>query len=230
MQKRSQEKEWMDFGLQYCSLSTYQDCLWQLDRIGLYLGGDRATFKAFSKLKRSPQTILDVGCGGGLFTLRMAERYPEAKVIGIDLSPEAIAFANERKKEFPHIRNVEFQAFASPELNYAPGSFDVVMATLVCHHLSDQEIVDFLKDAYRIANQAVIINDLHRHRIAHLSFAVIAPLLFSNRMIFHDGLLSIKRSFKRKDWQRYFKEASIPAEKCSLTWHWAFRWMVSLHA
>lgn len=228
MRKRSQEKEWMDFGLQFCSLSTYHDCLWQLDRIGRFLGGDRAAFKTLSKLQQSPKTILDVGCGGGLFTLRLAERYPDAKVVGIDLSEHAISFANEQKKKFPHLNNVEFHLSSTPELKYEPGMFDVVMATLVCHHLSDQEIANFLKDAYRIANRAVIINDLHRHPVAYLGFGILVPFLFPNRMIFHDGLLSVKRAFKQKDWQLYFKEASIPLKKCSLKWHWAFRWMVSL--
>ncbi len=226
--KRSEQKEWMDFGLEFCSLKTYHDCLWQLDRIGRFLGGDRATFKAFRKLERSPRRILDVGCGGGLFTLRMAERYPQAQVIGIDLSQDAIAFANEQRKRFPHIQNIEFHAVSSPELVYDSGSFDVVMATLVCHHLSDAEIVGFLKSAYRISNQAVILNDLHRHWLARLGFAFLVPILFPNRMIFHDGLLSIKRAFTRDDWQRYFKEAGLSVEACSLKWHWAFRWIASL--
>lgn len=228
MDERSEEKEWMDSGLQFCTLETYHDCLHQLDRIGRYLGGDRATFKALERLPQKPRTILDVGCGGGLFTLRLAKRYPDARVVGIDLSEEAIAFANKQSQEHPEIKNIQFQVSTSPHLDYPPGSFDVITSTLVCHHLNDEEIVRFLKDAHSIASQAVILNDLHRHVAARASFALITPLLFANRMIFHDGLISIKRAFKRKDWMDYLEKANLPKKACSISWQWAFRWIVCI--
>lgn len=225
--KRLNAKEWMDLG--YYSPQEYSDCLHQLDRIGNLLGGDRATFKAFDKLPTPPNSILDVGCGSGSLSLQLAQRYPNAKVVGIDIAPEAIEYARKQHKEkFPFIHNLEFIATKTPNLHYPPKSFDVVTSTLVCHHLSDSEIITFLKDASHIANQAIILNDLHRHPLASFAFKTISPILFRNKMIDHDGLISIKRAFTRSDWESYFQKASIPKEKASLSWHWAFRWIAMI--
>jgi malonyl-CoA O-methyltransferase len=40
-----------------------------------------------------PQAVVDVGCGTGYFTDKLAERYPDARCMGIDLSPGMLEFA-----------------------------------------------------------------------------------------------------------------------------------------
>lgn len=35
----------------------------------------------------SPQRILDIGCGTGLWCIEIGDTYPSAEIIGIDLSP-----------------------------------------------------------------------------------------------------------------------------------------------
>lgn len=226
MKERLKQLEWIDLGQPYYTSQQYTDCLYQLDRVGRFLGGDRATYWAFNQLEREPASILDVGCGGGLFTRRLALRYQQAKTLGIDLSQEAIQFAKSHESNAP---NISFSVPLSPELNYPPHSFDVVTATLMCHHLSDEELVAFLKNASQVASQAVILNDLHRHPLAFAGFAAIMPFLFPNRLVWHDGLLSIRRAFKRSEWVGYLKQAGIPLNRCSITWHWAFRWIVIIN-
>lgn len=226
---RSQQLEWIDLGPSHYTMDEYRHCLHQLDRIGRFLGGDRATFSALKRLKIPPTSILDVGCGGGLFTMRLAARYPEVSVLGIDISQEAIAFAKEHLKQVhPPLKNVQFFVPPAPQLDDFSQQFDVVMSTLVCHHLSDQELISFLKQACRIAKRAVILNDLHRHPLASISFAVLVPFLFRNRLIWHDGLLSIRRAFTRQDWWSYLEAAGIDRQYCTVSWHWAFRWIVTI--
>jgi 2-polyprenyl-3-methyl-5-hydroxy-6-metoxy-1,4-benzoquinol methylase len=125
------------------------------------------------------------------------------------------------------IKNLSFECGDFKDIN---SSFDVVTSTLVCHHLGDEEIVLFLKKASVNANQAVIINDLHRHWIACQLFALSAPLLFKNRLISHDGLISIQRSFIRKDWESYLTSAKIAPASWSINWFWAFRWIVMINS
>lgn len=221
--KRSLEPEWIDLGPSYYTEEEYVNCLLQLDKIGRYLGGDRATFSTFKQLEKKPSSILDVGCGGGLFTIRLAKHFPSAQVLGIDLSTKAIEIANSHLRK-QKIINVKFNTPATPQLDFSPGSFDIVTATLVCHHLPDEELIDFLKRAYQISNHAVIINDLHRSIWAYAGFACLAPLFFSNRLIFSDGLLSIKKGFIQSDWPLLLERAHIPLERCTLRWHWPFRW------
>lgn len=43
---------------------------------------------------QEPQVIYDIGCGAGQITHLMAERWPEAKVYGLDNSPEMLAKAS----------------------------------------------------------------------------------------------------------------------------------------
>lgn len=227
--KRSHEQELMDLGRSHYAPEEYRNCLYQLDRIGRLLGGDRATFQALEQLPQLPQSILDVGCGGGLFTLKMGARYPHAKVVGRDISEEAIAFANEHlEKTKPFVSNVDFEVASSPHLD-EKAQYDVVMATLMCHHLTDSELVVFIRDACRSAKKAVILNDLHRHPLASMGFGFIAPLFFPNRLIWHDGLLSIRRSFTRNDWVELLRKSGISEKRYRITWHWAFRWIVSIY-
>lgn len=223
---RSSQLELIDLGSSYYTKQEYEDCLLKLDRIGRFLGGDKASFWAFDRLKKSPTSIIDVGCGGGFFTRRLSERYPQARVMGTDLSTEAIAFADQKNKQKTPSTNISFTIPAQPELDLPEKSVDVVTCTLVCHHLQDQDIIEFLRRSYKIAKQAIIINDLHRHPLARLGFAALAPVFFPNRLIFHDGLLSIQRSFTRKEWVNYLEQAGIPAACYSITWHWPFRWIV----
>lgn len=226
LSKRSQLKEWMDLGCY--SEKEYQESLEQLSCIGRCLGGDAATFSAFHQIKKPLTSILDVGCGGGLFTIRLAERYPHAKVVGIDISHEAIAYAEEnRTKSYPHLNNIEF-IFKS-ELDFEAKSFDVVTSTLVCHHLSDENLIAFLKNSYMIAKEAIILNDLHRHSIAKRAYTLIAPLLGLNQMVVHDGLISIDRGFLYKEWLNYINAAHISLNQVSIKWKWAFRWIVTIH-
>lgn len=228
MQKRLFEPELIDLGSAHYKEDEYRDCLYKLDRIGRFLGGDRATYKALDELPTPPSSILDVGCGGGLFTQRMAKRYSMATVTGVDISPAAIDFAQAHLlQNDPAPSNIQFHLLESPQLDLT-NQFDVVLATLMCHHLSDEDLVNFIRQACCTAKKRVILNDLHRHPLAYASFMGIAPLFFRNRLIWHDGLLSIRRSFKKRDWKILLSAASIDENKYKITWHWAFRWIVTI--
>ena len=93
LSKRSYEPELLDLGATHYTAAEYRDCMDQLDRIARFLGGNRATFKALDKLPFIPESILDVGCGSGHFTMHLAARYPNAKIAGVDISDEAIEIA-----------------------------------------------------------------------------------------------------------------------------------------
>lgn len=47
----------------------------------------------------SPRRVVDLGCGPGELTLGLAERWPEARVVGVDSSPEMLAEARARDTE-----------------------------------------------------------------------------------------------------------------------------------
>ncbi|MEX2304763.1 MAG: methyltransferase domain-containing protein [Waddliaceae bacterium] len=219
LKDRSNQKELLDLG-QYTPRQ-YQRCLKLLGRVGKLLGGDRITKRALLKLQKRPRTILDVGCGGGQLALSIARANPDIQVTGIDINPDAIAYAKKKSKT---TSNITFEKQA----DRMEGNYDVVMATLVCHHMSDDEIVSFLQDARKIANNAVIINDLHRHPFAWISYAAIAPFLFPSWMVWHDGLLSIRRGFIKKDLETYLSRAGFDLGRCTIERKFPFRWVVTI--
>lgn len=210
---KSTQLEIMDTGPY--TADEYRDCLEQLDRVGRWLGGDRATLAKMGQ----PRSILDVGCGGGHFTARLAEQFPKAHVVGIDINPDAIAYAR-AKSSRPNL------AFELQELNAPEKSFDVVTATLVCHHIPDDELGTFITACCRIAKKRVILNDLHRHPLALFLFRLISPLCFRNRLVLHDGPLSIRRAFKRHELASCLERAGLT--RYAISWHWAFRWVVTI--
>lgn len=78
------------------------------------------------------KTILDVGCGDGVLSWMLANR--GAKVVGIDISKEAIAFAKERCK---NIQGLKFVIASAYEIPFRNQSYDYVVCSEVAEHLSE---------------------------------------------------------------------------------------------
>jgi ubiquinone/menaquinone biosynthesis C-methylase UbiE len=74
----------------------------------------------------SPRRILDLGTGTGIVALALAERYPEAEVVGIDLSPGMIEEA--RRKVPPELAGpVRFEVGDASALECPDGDFGLVV-------------------------------------------------------------------------------------------------------
>ena len=74
----------------------------------------------------APAHILDLGTGTGVVALALAERYSEAEVAGVDLSPGMIEEA--RGKLSPELaRRVRFEVGDASALLYPDGAFDLVV-------------------------------------------------------------------------------------------------------
>ena len=80
--------------------------------------------------------ILDVGCGTGEITRRLAERYPEARVTGVDVLDTSLQIARHGAKALGE--RIVFEHGDAFQLAYPDASMDLV----VCRHVS-QSIPDF---------------------------------------------------------------------------------------
>jgi 2-polyprenyl-3-methyl-5-hydroxy-6-metoxy-1,4-benzoquinol methylase len=71
--------------------------------------------------------VLDVGCGRGLIMMRLAELYPSSRIVGMDLSEEAIAFARGEAAR-RGLNNIEFVArdLSNFDETAEPESFDFI--------------------------------------------------------------------------------------------------------
>jgi demethylmenaquinone methyltransferase/2-methoxy-6-polyprenyl-1,4-benzoquinol methylase/phosphoethanolamine N-methyltransferase len=95
------------------------------------------------------ESILDVGCGTGSLTLMAAEQLgPDARVAGIDASPEMIEQA--RKKASKKKREVDFRVAPIEQLPYGDAEFDAVLSSLMLHHLPDDLKAQGLAEVHRV--------------------------------------------------------------------------------
>lgn len=223
---RSQEKELLDLGSDYYTKEEYQHCLQQLFKINQFTGIFNHTVKL---LKQYPDTLslADVGCGGGLFILNLSKKFPKMNLLGLDISQEAIKLAQQELNEWnKHHRtpNVTFQLQQPDEFILTRESIDIILLTFVCHHFEDEPLIEFLKKTVNAIRTVLIINDLHRSSIAYWFYKIFSPILFKNRLITHDGLISIQRSFTRKELHHLLQRAEITNYK--IKWCFPFRWNV----
>lgn len=226
--KRSQKKELLDMGSDYYTQDEYVECLKKLFLVNKLLGFFHSTKKILKKFSEK-SSLLDIGCGGGLFLLHLSKKFPQMRMLGIDISAEAIKDAEQSLKLWhkTHLGTyVSFKLQEQPQLNISENSYDIILTTLVCHHLSDDDLIIFLQQMYIAASKTVIINDLHRHWLAYYLYGLISPILFRNRLITHDGLISIQRGFTRIEWKVLLKRAGI--HKYTLKWCFPFRWELLL--
>ena len=77
---------------------------------------------ALDRLSSQPRRVLDLGTGTGAVARIVAERFPEAEVVGADLSPRMIEEARRNTES----SRVSYQVADAQELPFANGSFDLV--------------------------------------------------------------------------------------------------------
>ncbi|HVM56626.1 MAG TPA: class I SAM-dependent methyltransferase [Gaiellaceae bacterium] len=97
------------------------------------------------------ERLLDVGCGTGAATLRLADSFG-LDVVGVDVDPEQIEAARAAARGLPSARFIEGDAARLP---FADGEFDLVFSSKTTHHVHDwqralEEMIRVLKPGGRL--------------------------------------------------------------------------------
>jgi 2-polyprenyl-3-methyl-5-hydroxy-6-metoxy-1,4-benzoquinol methylase len=160
------------------------------------------------RTNQRPLKILDVGFGDGDM-LRAIGRWAHrrgiaATLVGIDLNPSSAPAARERTPSDMTIdwRTGDYAALGGE-------GWDVVLSSLVAHHMTHAQLVAFLRFMDREARAGWFVNDLHRHGFAWAGFPLLATLARWHPIVRHDGQLSIARSYRFAEWPPILAEAGV---------------------
>lgn len=203
--KRNEELiEWME--RPDCDPVLLANTYRQFEKINRILAGWKTIYfshiKPVIKKNSGTASVLDIGSGGGdiLFMLNDLCRQDgfDVQFIGIDPDQRAMDFVN----SLGNSGNIQFKKKLSSELVAAGKSFDIVLSNHVIHHLDRSALATLCSDAEKLATKQVLFSDIERSDVGYAAFACAAPLLFRNSYIVRDGLISIKRSYRKEELQQ----------------------------
>ncbi len=132
---------------------------WYNSKLGAFVD-ETETKCAFDLLQPSDDDkILDVGCGTGNFSLKLAGRC--AKVIGVDISDAMLQVAqNKIKNQTDH---TEFRKMDAHHLEFEDNSFDSVLSMATIEFVEDpQQVFD---EMFRVVKPGghIVIGAIHRN-------------------------------------------------------------------
>ena len=214
--QRAQLTELMD---EPCSRDVMRHCLRDLARVNRWFLAYRPTLNWLDSLALTndkPIHILDVGCGYG-DSLRRIERWAKDRnlsvaLTGCDLNPDTIAIAREASPAQSRIRWIASDVF---DLDLRK-PVDIVLSSLFTHHLTEDEIVNFLAWMENTAQVGWFINDLSRASIPYRLFKAFAKVANLHPFVQHDGPVSIARAFIPEDWSRMCAAAGLAESDISI--------------
>ncbi len=148
--------------------------------------------------------ILDVGAGTGLLGEKLTDwalrRGWHWRFTNLDTNPVALKIGGQPG-------GVVGSALQLP---FADGSFDLVVASQMTHHLTDDQVVTHWREAWRVTRDALFICDLHRNAGLYAVLWLTLHLMRADPTVAKDGLISVRRGFRRSEWRELAERAGIP--------------------
>lgn len=99
------------------------------------------------------ENVLDIGCGTGLLSLKFLEKV-ECRILAIDSSAQMLTLFQEKIEKCNLSKQIHCEQKSAEEMDFLPGSFDIVAATVSLHHVKEKDPVvrkihDSLKEGGR---------------------------------------------------------------------------------
>ena len=197
--QRSRRLEYIDTG-DYTP-EEYESCIGELQLVNRWMGDAHSLrttlFREIEAQGLRSFSILDVGAGSGEL-LRVTVDWArqggrQICAVGLELNERSAESINEESERFDEISSVRGDALKLP---FADNRFDYVICSLFTHHFVDEQVIQILQEMSRVARRRIFVIDLNRHPIAYLLYTTLGKLVLHNRLLRHDGALSILRSFK----------------------------------
>jgi ubiquinone/menaquinone biosynthesis C-methylase UbiE len=188
-------------------------CLGELARVNRWLGGRRATFAHLGRLLertgRRAVSVLDVAAGGGDMDAAMRDwagrRGWELSFTLLDLHPMVLDTVRSTGIGGRAVRGDALR------LPFRDKSFDLCVTSLFFHHLEPDQAGQALLEMRRVARTGVLVNDLVRDRVAWAWIVLLTRLFSKNRLVRHDGPLSVLRAYRPEDFDGLAARAGLAA-------------------
>ncbi|HXJ57001.1 MAG TPA: methyltransferase domain-containing protein [Verrucomicrobiae bacterium] len=155
-------------------------------------------------------TLLDLGAGDGSLAEQL-ESWARARgwdwqVTSLDMNWRALGLRSRP-------RRVAASVCALP---FPDASFDVVIASQMAHHLTETQAVQHFREAWRVTRETLFLTDTHRNAGALCFVWLLLRTLRVTPHFFSDGLLSVRRGWRLKEWRALAAQAEIPSARISL--------------
>ena len=171
-----------------------------LVRINKNFGGHSVLRRALAEVAGPGErfTLLDVGAASGDTARLIQDRYAGARVTSLDYNAVNLGAA-----PYPKVLANAFR------LPFRAASFDFVLSSLFLHHFENAQVVELLRNFYGVARRGLVVCDLERHVVPFL-FLPATRLLFGwQRITVHDGVISVRASFRANELSALAREAGI---------------------
>jgi SAM-dependent methyltransferase len=159
--------------------------------IRYWVFGARTQYPIPDTQRRTPPwTVLDVATGGGDIPRWIVRHGQPIDLVAVDLHPQMLRLAKAWSAGLP-IRLARCDARRLP---FRDGSVDLVLCSLMLHHLTEADAVQVLRELGRVTRRRLIVNDLRRSRIAYILIWLITRLS-RNPLTRYDSPASVERAF-----------------------------------
>ena len=109
---------------------------WTINPLNAF-AADQARGRTIPTAERQAELdILIAGCGTGLHAVQVAQAYPNARLLAVDVSLTSLAYARRKTRELG-LRNIEYAQADILELGTINRTFDIVESVGVLHHLAE---------------------------------------------------------------------------------------------
>lgn len=210
LRMRAQAEELMD--ADDLASQTYAAVVGDLAKVNVVTMAARPTFDFLRRGTAGMRgfKLLDVGFGDGDMLRRIARwaarRGLEAELVGVDLNPRSALAA-----EAHGAADLPIRYLTGDYADHAGEGWDFVVSSLVAHHMRHDQLTAFLRFMADETRRGWLVNDLHRHIVAHLGFPLLARAFGWHPIVRHDGTLSVARAYRPAEWPPILAEAGVAA-------------------
>ena len=119
------------------------------------LGFDRLwKRKIVAKIPRESRRIMDQACGTGILTIRIAQRFPQGQIIGVDLTREYLEIAGEKVRS-RGLNNITL--IQGPAETVRPGQgFDCITSSYLAKYADLEVLIENLKFLLRDGGMVIM--------------------------------------------------------------------------